>query len=431
MKKHLIYLSLVIAIFSACEKEDDPVFDQSPDERLNETLTMYQGELTGAPYGWKAMVFPAGMPNSVFSFYMKFNGSNRVSMFSDFDAESSTTLQESSYRLKALQQPSLLFDTYSYLHVLCDPDAGVNGGAYGKGLYSDFEFALDSISGDTIHLTGRFNKSKAYLVKATQEEAQEYMSLERNREFEHITQFLTYFKRLTVGGTQYELTVNPYAHVIGFTWVDDKGEKQQDVVGFYYTPNGIAFAPAFTDGKNTITGLQDITWDAEGQIMSFTVDDASAMISGFAKPLVVDTAAPKRWWNKGQSMEYWVSTTGFHANGVDDAFNITSLPSYYFLTFWPTYAGTSYDILIFVTVVDNTLVPSYGPAFRAPRFTADGRIIFPYSDDRGTYPPGPAPVHNTRNQLADAAGYYLVQVNQDQYDMVSAKDGKAWITWVR
>ncbi|GAA0553488.1 DUF4302 domain-containing protein [Chitinophaga japonensis] len=430
MRKHLLYLSLFIAIFSACDKEDDPVFEQSPDERLNETLAMYQDELTGAPHGWKAMVFPAGIPRSVFSFYMKFNESNRVSMFSDFDAASSVTLQESSYRLKALQQPSLLFDTYSYLHVLCDPDGSVNGGVYGKGYYSDFEFALDSIAGDTIHLTGRFNKSKAYLVKATQQEEQEYMSLERNREFEHYNQFLTYFKRLTVGNAQYELTVNPYAHVIGFTWVDENGEEQHALVGFYYTPNGIAFAPAFTDGENTIPGLEDISWDAEGQLMSFTINGAAATISGFAKPLVVDTAAAQRWWDQGLSQEYWMSAYGFHVNGEDDAFGITSLPSYYFLGFWPGY-GSNYDLLGFVTVIDNRPTLTYGPALRRPTFTSDGRIRFSYLDDLGTFPPDATPVHNTRIQLTDAAGYYLVQVNDSQYDMVSAKDGKAWITWFR
>jgi hypothetical protein len=31
--------------------------------------------------------------------------------------------------------------------------------------------------------------------------------------------------------------------------------------------------------------------------------------------------------------------------------------------------------------------------------------------------------------MTEPNGYYLVQINADKYDMVSAKDGKAWITW--
>ena len=46
-------------------------------------------------------------------------------MFSDFDSTSAVTLQESSYRLKAEQQPTLIFDTYSYVHVLADPNEAV------------------------------------------------------------------------------------------------------------------------------------------------------------------------------------------------------------------------------------------------------------------------------------------------------------------
>jgi hypothetical protein len=64
-----------------------------------------------------------------------------------------------------LQQPSLIFDTYSYLHLLADPDPNVNGGRVGAGLSSDFEFYVDSTVADTMKLVGRFNGSKAILTK--------------------------------------------------------------------------------------------------------------------------------------------------------------------------------------------------------------------------------------------------------------------------
>jgi hypothetical protein len=79
-------------------------------------------------------------------------------MLSDFNETTATVLKESSYRLKALQQPTLIFDTYSYLHLLSDPDPNVAGGIAGKGYNSDFEFAYDPTiaQADTIILTGRF-----------------------------------------------------------------------------------------------------------------------------------------------------------------------------------------------------------------------------------------------------------------------------------
>ena len=431
MKQYLLYLFVIIATLTACKKEDDPIFPKSPDERLNDTLNKYQQTLTGAPYGWKVLIYPAGVPHSVFGFYCRFNDSNRVAMFSDFDAASSITLKESSYRLKALQQPSLLFDTYSYIHVLSDPDGGVNGGANGQGLGSDFEFALNGMSGDTILLTGRFNKSKAYLIKATQQEQQDYYNLKRNRAFENITKFLTYFKRISVGGSQYEIKVNIYAHTITFSWKDANGVLQSVEVGFYFTATGIAFSPAFTDGVNTITGLENIVWNEGTQ----TLKGTDFTIAGFAKPLVVDSTAARRWWQQGLDQEYWISPAGFHDNGVDDAYNINGLPDYYFMGFWPQYGtsgGASYDLLGFVTQTgDKQPTLSYGPAFGAPTFSTDGRVRFSYLGDLGDYPPDITPIAKTVSKLVDANGFYLVQTGPNAYDMVSAKDGKAWITWFR
>jgi len=163
MKKALLYILVASTGFLSCKK-DKTVFSQTPDERLNAVLKADQDTLVNAPYGWKGFVFPSGLSGGVVGFYFKFNNSNRVQMFSDFDSLSAVTMMESSYRLKALQQPALIFDTYCYVTVLADPDGSVNGGPYGAGLSSDFEFSIDSIKGDTIRLTGRTHGSKAFLV---------------------------------------------------------------------------------------------------------------------------------------------------------------------------------------------------------------------------------------------------------------------------
>ena len=170
MKKVLITVLIISAYLSSCKKADKPAFDKSPDERLNETLAAYQTQLSGAQNGWKGFIKTDSGKGSIYSFYFKFNNANRVVMLSDFDSLSAVTPKESSYRLKALQQPSLLFDTYSYLHVLSDPDETVNGGTRGAGLLSDFEFYFDSSTTDTIKLVGRLNGSKMIFIRATQAE---------------------------------------------------------------------------------------------------------------------------------------------------------------------------------------------------------------------------------------------------------------------
>ncbi|HEY8897454.1 MAG TPA: DUF4302 domain-containing protein [Niastella sp.] len=434
MKKSFIYIVAAAIGFWGCNKHED-AFDKSPDERVNEALATYQKALTASQYGWKGLIYPAGLEGGVVAFYFKFDDANRVEMFSDFDSASAVTPMTASYRLKALQQPALIFDTYSYVHVLADPDGSVNGGNYGSGLISDFEFAINGIAGDSIKLTGRFNKSKALLVKATQAEMQNYYDRKyTNRLFKNISKYITYFKRLVVGGTQYEINVNQTTRTITFTWVDDNGNIQTYTTGYYYTTDGIALSPAFSDGKTTISSLNNISWNANTTTLSFSVNGTASTIVGSGQPIKVDPDGPARWWNYAiKQGGYWISPQGFHVNGVDDAYGITKTANFYFLLFWPRY-GTSgsitYDLLGSVKLINNALSLPYGLAYRQPTFSSDGRITFPYLGVRGTIPTADSvPVAKTRIQFSDASGYYLVRLDSTTYDMVSAKDGKAWINW--
>ncbi|THU39279.1 DUF4302 domain-containing protein [Niastella caeni] len=435
MKKLFIYTVAAIIGFYGCNKKSDDAFDKSPDERLNETLATYQSALVGAQYGWKGLIYPAGLDGGVVGFYFKFNEGNRVEMFSDFNAASAVTPMTASYRLKALQQPALLFDTYSYVHVLADPDRAVNGGNYGDGLKSDFEFAIDGISGDTVKLTGRFNGSKAILVKATQQEAQNYYDKKyANRLFSNISNYITYFKRLVVGSTQYEIKVNQSTRTITFTWVDGNGNVHTFTTGYYYTADGIALSPAFNDGSTTISAFNNIAWNGSTTTMTFTVNGTSSSIIGSGQPIKVDLDAPRRWWQYAIDQDgYWISLQGFHVNGVDDAYGVTRTTNFYFMLYWPQYGtsgGIAYDVVGNVKLVNNSLTLPYGLGYRPPNFTTDGRISFPYLGSLGTVTAADSvAVARTRIQFAETSGYYLVRTDSTTYDMVSAKDGKAWITW--
>jgi hypothetical protein len=434
MKKSFLYIAAAAIGFFGCNKHED-AFDESPDERINEALATYQSALTSSQYGWKGLIYPSGLEGGVVSFYFKFNESNRVEMFSDFDSASAVTPMTASYRLKALKQPALIFDTYSYVHVLADPDGSVNGGSYGSGLISDFEFAIDGIAGDSVKLTGRFNKSKAILVKATQQEMQNYYDKKySNRVFSNISKYITYFKRLVVGGVQYEIQVNQVTRTITFTWVDANGNVKTYTTGYYYTPDGIILSPAFTDGTTTISSLNNMTWNATTTTLSFSVNGTASTIVGSGQPIKVDLDGPRRWWQYALDQGgYWISPEGFHVNGVDDAYGITRTTNFYFLLYWPRYGtsqGTSYDLAGNVKLINNALSLPYGLAYRQPTFTNDGRVTFSFLGTLGTIPTADSiPVAKTRIQFSDASGYYLVRLDSTTYDMVSAKDGKAWITW--
>lgn len=440
-------LLAVLVTFAACKKESTTAFDQSPDERINATISKYQTLLTGAPYGWKAVVHPAG--GGAYSFYFKFNDANRVVMYSDFDSTSAVTPRESSYRLKALQQPSLIFDTYSYLHLLSDPNEatnniqanvnGLRGGQLGVGLQSDFEYAIDSASADTIRLTGRQHGTKAFLVKATQQEATAYTNRQLATallQLQNINKILYYFKRLTLGGKTYDVSINDNTKTIAFTWVDGSGATRTFNTTYYYTVNGIQFSTPFNDGTQTITGFTNVNWNATANTFSVTVNNNSGTISGVNTPIAVDKEAPRRWWNYAVANGggYWVSFDGFHVNGVDNAFRVDTLTSgtnkYYHLFYWPAVTASN-DAFgpFFLNAARTELVFVYGTAPRnPPTFTADGRAIFVRLGD---YPPYPTTggAALTRAQLYSTSGYYFVQTSETSYDMVSAADARIWITW--
>ncbi len=418
----------------ACKKETDAVFIKSPDERLNDTLHKYQDLLTGAPYGWKALIYPAGAPNSVFGFYLRFNDSNRVQMLSDFDAASLQTLRESSWRLKALQQPCLIFDTYSYIHVLCDPDGSHNGGQDGVGLGSDFEFAIDGLYGDTLALSGRLHNSKALLVKASAEERDSYLQHRISRDIDSIHTMLTYFKKLVTANNRYDVRVNTALHQVNFTWVVS-GKARSVTTGYYYTPGGIGLSPAFDDSSNNILrAISQIRWN-KGQL-DCSVNGIRAVIAETVYPVAIDVNAAKRWYQTALAQQaYWFSFTGFHVNGVDDGYGIQRLPHFAGITYWPRTYGPNidFDMLGFVLKYGGESAQVYyGPGYTAPTFTTDGRVVF---NDIGLYgdslPADLAPVLRSQARMADKQGFFIIQTAANKYDMVSARDGKAWISWQR
>jgi hypothetical protein len=423
MKNLLLYISLIAVILAGCTKKDDYVFGESPDERINKTLAKYNDVLTGAENGWNAFVYPAGLPTAPFAFYFKFDKQNRVQMFSDFDSVSATTYRESSWRLKSLQQPSLLFDTYSYIHVLCDPDASKNHGNYGVGLVSDFEFAIDGVFGDTVKLTGRLHGSKAILVKATSQEAQDYYENKRNWEFNSFSRFLTYFKQLNYGGTKYDIYVFPETRQLQILWIAG-GEGKSFMTNFYYTPTGIAFTTPFNDGKQTIAGFEDVDWNFATQTMKVKIGGTDATITGVIKPLLIDASAGKRWRDlAANNGTYWISLQGFHVNGVDDAYGINKLSNFQIMLYYPNWNPNIDGALILTTGV-------FGPAF-TPTFNVNGTTTFTQVGTIGTTPSAATTINtNITNKYTEQTGFYFVQTGTYSFDMVNVKDARSWITWI-
>jgi len=430
MKKIIYSLFIGLMALTACKKEMEPVFRESIDKRLKDTLDNYQRILMGAEYGWNTLVFP--LQGGAYNFYMKFTDSNRVQMFADLSEQTANQMQESSWRLKALQQPSLLFDTYSYLHQLSDPDGNVNGGVDGAGLQSDFEFAFDGMQGDTIKLRGRFNHTVAYMIKASKAEQDLHYSQQVRRTFDRVGSLQTFFTRLSSAETKCDLQVDISSHRMLIGW-QQEGKYRIYTSNYYYTATGIGLANPYADTvKLPFTKLDNATWN--NNILHCNIDGKAATITETVLPLQVDTAAPRNWYNEALAAgDYWQTFNGWHINGVEDALNVHSTARYYSFGYWPQY-DTDTDFLPWITVnaAGTGLTYAYGVFFDGPPvFDTKGFLYFSPFAEGGTRPSPYTPVQRTYQLMADSGGFYMVKFAEKIYFMVSATTGKAWIAWYR
>jgi Domain of unknown function (DUF4302) len=453
MKKSMLYILAVCTIGIGCRKSfNDTIGGQTPDQRLSAALAIYQQKLSGAPYGWiliestTGTAFNGGVsqagPKAVFAYYMQFNDSNKVAMFSDFDTTMAVTPGTSSYLLKALQRPVLIFDTYSYIHVPCDPNTAISKSPFGSGFGwgTDFEFSFAdnvpaSTLGDTIRLTGDLNGAAAVLVKATQQQHDAYYSGQLKPTMLAMGRIQNYFKYVSAGGsTLFEMTPSLASNSPDLSWLDASGKLQTVTPACYYTPGNVNFVTPVSVGSQSIGGLDNLSWDSATAVLSGTINGSAVTITGAAAPLKNDSTAPYTWWmGSANSGSYYFSNSGFHANGTDDYYGVTTLPGWHYMLYWSEY-GAGYDA--FVGYAGTGLT---GPAMLTPSapgvvpatgsiFTPDGRIIFLFYGSFGSR----TSVLNkaVTVQATDPSGYYLVlKEDGKSYDMVVASDAKAWIRW--
>lgn len=452
MKRVLFYILAAAMVNTGCRKTTiDTIGGQTPDQRISAALAAYQKKLTGAPYGWiflestTGVAFNQGVsqkgPKAVFVYFMQFIDSNNVLMLSDFDTSMAATSKTSGYRVKQLTRPALIFDTYNYLHVPCDPDPNISkspfGTGYGWGTDFEYSFADSTVptdTGDTLRLTGNLNGAGGILVKATQQQRDAYLTGSLKSQMSGLLNILEYFKRLSFSGVTYEIRMNS-DRTITFTWTTG-GQTSSQTVSYYTTAAGIEFTTPITNGGVNITGLENLTWDPVGSILSVSINGQHGSVAGATAPVNNDISAPARWWNYANDRGlYWASLAGFHVNGVDDAFGIRNLVNtsgtFYYYVYFPNFFPNPADAFFPAMLKNNGLVANayFTAPATPPSFTSDGRIVFTPLLSAGTTPPGGA-VDKSNALLYNPAGFYLVQTGNLNYDMVIASNARAWISWV-
>lgn len=292
MKKLLSLILLCSVFLAGCDKDTDELFDKPADERITEALNSYQTALASAP-GWKLFVYPTGLQSEDIdvgglTYYMRFTDANRVTMVSDFTVSMADVPKESSFRLKASQRPSLIFDTYSYIHVAADPDESVSfsptqQGGFGWG--TDFDFAFTELNpGDTLRLKGNFNKSDALLIKATPAEMTAAFGGRLGDIMDFTSNFVSSNSFISFPATDNSkigVSLNFFLYIINFTYLSS-GSLATISAPFSHTTYGLHLKEPITVGGYT---FQDLFWDDAAKLYYIQVGSGRVNLTGSTLPL--------------------------------------------------------------------------------------------------------------------------------------------------
>lgn len=212
MKKILLMSFFTLLFLQACKKDQELIDNKKPEERVAEAIDKYSKELISSEGGWVATI-KTTVIEGTYSFYMNFNKLNRVTMLADYDSEA----VESTYRIKYVMAPSIIFDTYSLLHYLQDPNPRSFNGESGQGYGSDFEFEIREQVGDTIKLVGKKRLAELTLVKATAADKEFYATT-----IDNLNDYLTdnpylYIPDPKTSSDKIQVSINPDPRLRTFT----------------------------------------------------------------------------------------------------------------------------------------------------------------------------------------------------------------------
>ncbi|UII23175.1 DUF4302 domain-containing protein [Fulvivirga ligni] len=292
MKKLFYYISicfLSISVFS-CDNDYDTIFEETPDQRLQQALDEYNSLIINAPQGWKAEL-TTGI-NRTYFYYFDFNEDGTVTMVSDFSQTTAGTPASSSWVIKALQKPTLSFNTYSYIHLPADPEGDVNGGANGEGLISDFEFSFSSVSEDSVILTGVQRCASLKLTPATENERSAILDQEILNVLDGVVQTTAAHKSMKMvlpDGDEVPVVIDVAQRVFGAQYQSENGgDILSFQTGFNFEIEGIKLSHPFEIKGYTI---QYLFWD--GEQSQITVDlDGETRVVGFDEPFIFEVSTP-------------------------------------------------------------------------------------------------------------------------------------------
>lgn len=287
--KLVLSIGLAACLLS-CENEYEPVFEGSPDARLQKVLDEYNHILNDVHHGWKGQLYTA--TGAGYFYYFDFDEDGTVAMFSDFNETSAGTSLEGTWTLKALQKPTLSFNSYSYVHLPADPDGNVNGGNNGEGLVSDFEFAFSEISGDSIIFRGIQRNTEMVLIKASGEERSAILNQNVRRILESSVAYKEANRnlRLTLpDDSSIPVDFSISTKTFGAQYLSADGNTVESfATPFTFSARGILLRHPFNIQGHAV---RELLWDGDKEAYYLSLDDRTELTNN-DEPFIFELPVP-------------------------------------------------------------------------------------------------------------------------------------------
>jgi hypothetical protein len=317
MKKIIFFLLIISlgAAFTGCTKKSFVnAFDESPEERMAAQIDLVENTLTTAENGWIGML-PTGIGGG-YGFYMTFDKDKFVNMYADLVDTTASKVRKSQYRVKADMGADLVFDTYTYITLLNDPDNSAFGGNTRDGFRSDIDFIYDHSTPDSLIFIGKRYRQTFSLVKATAAQKARYLN------GEYLTS-INAFKKF--------FNDNPNAYI-----TLDNGDKAAVEPN---TGNSLLAGKRITLTTISANG----TVSSAGEKFAFTVDNMNILDDGVT---LAGTKFVKLAWKNATQLALYSST------GKEYIINNNPIPLLPLYKLW----GTKYNALFgnFKTIYPGT-----------------------------------------------------------------------------
>lgn len=288
MKKLFIFLFSTLFLYGliGCKKDSYvAAFDKSPQQRMTDTINFVKSTLVSSPNGWVAVTpvyFGGG-----YGFYMSFDDSLKVTMYSDLLDDFAQTSMTSQTRLRADLGVALTFDTYNYISELNNPDNNVRDG-YG----GDVDYIYDHTNGDSIIFLGKRYRKPLAFVKATAAQKATYLSGGYLTAIQGFKNFFTTNPNAYItleNGNKVSVEMNPNNNLsagkrMTLSYLDQNSNIISSSSKFAFTVDQLAILDSGANISNH--KFTKIAWKDSKTLAMYTIDGKEYIINNSPTPLL-------------------------------------------------------------------------------------------------------------------------------------------------